>query len=396
MTVQHDLIALCGPPHGFFPRNIQLLLCSQTDLCGLGLLLVEPEQAVRHRLRIAVDQETVPPVGHALGRTAAAQHHCAGSAGCRLADNQTVCIISGREQKQVCPAVPRAQFLSVADRACENTERRQIQLFCQCLYFVKISPASDEQHAEVLPVLTKSRECLQNDAQAFIPLHPSHKQEDRHARRQVIIFRDRIHFVFWRAAQRQVHAVLHDNDFALVAEIPKVISGPLADSPHLVAGIHIRKHRPHDFVAHQSAVHDCRNICIKLGVPCQNQRNIPGLPQLPGEHRRHHRAMQMEQIRILLQDVIDRARSKRISRHIAEGFARVDAGIADHGVGKCAVIRPARNFRGNHKSPAVVRIDVCGIVHHSVRDTIDHGRKRVVQQTDCAFVRHDSLRSPFG
>ena len=381
VVVNDDLIALAGTPDRRFPGNIQLLLRmtahARHDLRRSAQLL----QLSGKRCGILVDQKAVFAVRHALGRAGTANHDRCRSAGCRLAHDESVGVKRGGKQEQIRPGIPRAQRFACGNRTGEEAAIVQALLKRVLTHLRAVGAVPDKHHAEIGSALPQGSERVEDHAQSFIPHQPPDKKKHRHAVGQVVILCRGKNGLLLRAAARQVHAVFHDDIVPLVAKRAQILPRAAADHPYLIAGADILNKCPDRSCLQYPAANRLCNVDIEFRVIGQHQRRVHHIAKRARQQTRRHRAVCMQQLHMRRAQPPGNLRRKRIARHISHKLPRVDAWVAQDRKRKAGIVR-ARDAWRRHNGVSIVFLDDFRIVDDRICNTVDSGRKGIVQKAD--------------
>ena len=375
VVLHHNAIALSGPLYRIAPGEIQPVPGLTAHLGHTFGTLADLLQFCGHGPGIFINEEAVHPIGHTLRRAAAVDQHRRKIAGRRLPNHQTVGIIAGWKQEQIRPAVPRPQRLPLGDSP--GKDALAAQGLCVLLHLRRVSAAADEHHAKILTPGLKQLQRVQNDPQSLVPHHAAHKQEYRHALRQIVVRCGGGDRLLADPAPGHIHAVFHHLIVSLIADGPEVFPRAVAHHPHLVAGGDIGGQYIQRALLQQPPPEELGYVHIKLRVVCKHQRRIHHVPDGPGQDRGHHRAMAVEQIYLLLLQLPQGLRGKGIARQIAEQPPGIHAGIAGHREGKAAVVG-VRVLRRHHDGPVSQLCQLPGIVDNGIGHAVDQRREGII------------------
>ena len=246
-----------------------------------------------------------------------------------------------------------------------------------------VTALADEYHPKAVSggfVLGKG---FQNDPQSLVPADSSDKQVDGGIFWQIEALTGGGDCRMGNPAPGKIHTVWHDNIVTLVAQTFQIFSGAPADGPDLVTGTDIIHQRPLASDLQSAGMDHIGNINIKLCVIGHDERRVHNAPQLPGKDRGGDRTMAVEYGNLLPFQLPGNVGRKGNPSHVPAGFVpEVNAGVADHGVGKQAVLC-LRMIRCDDNGGKAGFGQSIGIVHDRVYDPVNQGRKRVIEKTHC-------------
>ena len=328
VLLDHDLIALLRAVDSVVPGNINLFLRLPAHALQNLRFMAELCEQRCHGVCVFLDQEAVSAVRDILCGTAAAHQHACQLTGRRFAHDKAVRIERRREQEQIAPAVPRADDAAVILGRGKEHAVRKPKLVCVGDDLVLIPAAADEDHAERVPRVLELFERVQRDAQALVPRHAAHEQENRHALRQIKVPADRAHVLLRYAAACEVDAVRHHAPVALIAERAQVLPRPMADRPDLVEGADVVDEQLFCALLQKLCVDGVGNVNVKLGVVRKDRRDVDAGAQLAREDGGGDRAVAVDKIERVFHKRLHGLLREREARVIADELRHVDAGIA--------------------------------------------------------------------
>ena len=83
---------------------------------------------------------------------------------------------------------------------------------------------------------------------------------------------------------RKIYAVRHNDIFALETDGSEILACTLADSPDLIACVHIAQQGLKGTFLQKPAFDSVGYVDVVFCVPCQHQRKSVCFGELPGEH----------------------------------------------------------------------------------------------------------------